>query len=79
MVFGTLLGIIAILAAVWVIYDVLVYNKRLSDGMKVFWIIFAVFFSIVTAIIYYLIGRNPKNDLFRKGNASWQHRTSTRR
>jgi len=66
MAFGTLLGIIAIIAAVWVIYDVLVNNKRLSDGMKVLWIVFAVFLSIITAIIYYLVGRNQKNDLFRK-------------
>ena len=66
MFFSTLLGIIAIIAAVWVIYDVLANNKRLSDGMKVFWIVCAILFSIITAIIYYLLGRNQKNDLFRK-------------
>lgn len=66
MVLGTIIGIIAIICAVWVIYDVLVNNKRLSDGMKVLWVVFAILFSIVTAIIYYLIGRNPKNDLFRE-------------
>jgi len=66
MVFETILGIIAIICAIWVVYDVLVNNKRLSDGMKVLWIILAVFFSIITAIIYYLVGRDQKNDLFRK-------------
>ena len=66
MVFGTLLGIVAILCAVWVIYDVLTNNKRLSDGMKVLWVICAVFFSILTALIYFIVGRNNKNDLFRK-------------
>ncbi len=66
MVFGTILGIIALIAAIWVIYDVLVNNKRLSDGMKILWIVCAIFFSIITAIIYYLVGRNSKNDLFRK-------------
>jgi len=66
MIFSTLIGIIAIVCAIWVIYDVLVNNKRLSDGMKVLWIVLAVFFSIITAIIYYLVGRNKNNDLFRK-------------
>jgi len=63
--FGWLFGIIAIIAAIWVIYDVFVNNKRLSDGMKVLWIISAVIFNIITAIIYYLIGRNNQTDLFK--------------
>jgi len=29
----------AVLAAIWVIYDVITNNKKLSDGMKVLWII----------------------------------------
>ncbi len=66
MVFGGIIGVIAVLAAVWVIYDVVVNNKRLSDGMKVLWIVCAVLFSIVTAIVYYFIGRNAKNDLFAR-------------
>lgn len=67
MAFGlsAILGIIAIIAAIWVIYDVIVNNKRLSDGMKVLWIVLAVVFSIITAIIYYLVGRQG-NDLFKK-------------
>ena len=66
MVFGSLIGVIALICAVWVIYDVLVNNKRLSDGMKLLWIICAIIFSIITAIVYYLVGRNQNNDLFRK-------------
>ena len=66
MAFGSIIGIIAIIAAIWVIYDVIVNNKRLSDGMKVFWIIFAVLFSIITAIIYFLVGRNSRSDLFKR-------------
>lgn len=66
MFFSTILGIVAVLAAIWVIYDVIVNNKKLSDGMKVLWIILALFFSIITAIVYYFIGRNAKNDLFVK-------------
>lgn len=59
-------GILAVLAAIWVIYDVLVNNKRLSDGMKVLWVVFALLFSIITAIIYYFIGRTANSDLFRR-------------
>jgi uncharacterized BrkB/YihY/UPF0761 family membrane protein len=58
-------GIIALIAAIWVIYDVLVNNKKLSDGMKVVWIIFAIVFSIISAVIYYFLGRDGKNDLFK--------------
>jgi hypothetical protein len=64
--FGWLFGIIALISAVWIIYDIIVNNKKLSDGMKILWIVFALFFSIITAIIYYLVGRNQKNDLFRR-------------
>lgn len=66
--FSTVLGIIAVLAAIWVIYDVIVNNKRLSDGMKLLWILFAVLFSIITAIVYYFIGRKGENDLFKGKN-----------
>ena len=65
MFFSGILGIVAVLAAIWVIYDVIVNNKKLSDGMKVLWIVCALLFSIITAIVYYFIGRNAKNDLFR--------------
>ena len=66
MVLGGVIGVIAVLAAVWVIYDIIVNNKRLSDGMKVLWAVCAVLFSIITAVIYFLVGRNNQNDLFRK-------------
>ena len=52
-----LLGVIALICAIWVIYDVLAKNKRLTTGMKVLWIVLAIFFSIITAIVYYLVGR----------------------
>ena len=66
MVLGTILGIIALVAAIWVIYDVLANNKGLSNGMKLLWIVLAIFLSIITAIVYYLVGRNKNADLFRK-------------
>jgi hypothetical protein len=51
---GGLLGLIALACAVWVIYDVAANQKKMSTGKKVLWIILAIFFSILTAIIYYL-------------------------
>jgi len=54
-ILSTILYIVAILCAIWVIYDVFTNNKSLSTGMKVVWTIFAILFSIITAIIYYFV------------------------
>ena len=51
----SILSVIALACAVWVIYDVFTNNKKLSDGMKVLWIVLALLFSIITAIIYYFV------------------------
>ncbi len=64
--FNAVWGVVAVLAAIYVIYDVMVNNKRLSDGMKVFWIIFVLLFSIITATVYFFVGRDGKNDLFSR-------------
>ena len=53
----TLIGFAALLCAIWVIYDVLVNNKSLNNGKKALWIICALLFSIITAIVYYFVGR----------------------
>ncbi len=51
------IGLAALICAIWVIYDVLANNKGLSTGMKIVWIICAILFSIITAIIYFFVGR----------------------
>jgi hypothetical protein len=51
---GGLIGLIALACAIWVIYDVAANQKKMSSGKKVLWIILAIIFSILTAIIYYL-------------------------
>jgi hypothetical protein len=51
----SLVGLIALICAVWVIYDVAVNQKGMSTGMKVLWIVFAILFSIITAIVYYFV------------------------
>lgn len=50
-----ILGIIGIICAVWVIYDVITKQKNMSDGMKILWIVLAILFSIVTAIVYAIV------------------------
>jgi hypothetical protein len=54
-IMGNLIYVIGLACAIWVIYDVWVANKRLSDTDKIIWTILAVFFSIFTAIIYYFV------------------------
>jgi len=50
-----LLGVVALACAIWIIYDVLAVNKKLSVGMKIVWIVFGIVFSIIAAIVYYLV------------------------
>lgn len=57
---GTLLSIVALICAVWVIFDILTENKRLSTGVKVLWIVLALLFSIITAIVYYFVYKSRK-------------------
>lgn len=50
-----LLAVIGIACAVWVIYDVVTTQKSMETLHKVLWIAAALFFSIITAIVYYLL------------------------
>jgi prolipoprotein diacylglyceryltransferase len=52
---GTLFGLIALVCAIWVIYEVITKHKHWSDGKKLVWIVCAVIFSIITAIVYYFM------------------------
>lgn len=51
-------GIIALVCAVWVIYDIVTYQKRMKDVHKILWIAAAIVFNILTAIIYYVVVKN---------------------
>ncbi len=52
---NSLIGIIALVCAIWVIYDVWANNKKASSTKKIVWTVLAVLFSILSAIGYYLI------------------------
>jgi len=53
----TIWGLIVLASVIWVIYDVVTQNRRLSDGMKVVWILAALLFGILGAAAYYFLGR----------------------
>ena len=57
---GKLIGLIGLIAAAWVIYDLWTKNKRLSDTEKLVWTIAAVVFNILTAVIYYFTQKQKK-------------------
>ncbi len=65
MVWTTIVWLVGIFCALYVIIDVLTNNKRLSTGMKVLWVVLALFFSVITAIVYYFFGRAGKTDFFK--------------
>ena len=48
-------GMIHFAAMVWVLYEVWIVKKEMEDGKKILWSIAAMFFSIITAILYYVI------------------------
>ncbi len=52
---GTFISIVAIICAIWVLYDVWAVNRSLTDTGKIVWSLLAVFFSIITAIFYYIM------------------------
>ena len=55
MVLSKILGVVALVCMIWVIYEVVAVNRRLSNLAKVIWIVCAIFFSIITAIVYYFV------------------------
>jgi hypothetical protein len=52
---NTILWILGIVCAVWVIYDVLARNNSVGIVGKVVWVVLALMFSIVTAVVYYFM------------------------
>ncbi len=52
------LYVFSVVCAIWVIYDVWVYGRQ-DTGIKVLWTVLALFFSVLTAIVY-AIGRKRR-------------------
>lgn len=56
-IFGGLVGLIGLICAIWVIYDVWAKQRGMDTVMKIVWTIAALLFSIITAIIYYFVAK----------------------
>ena len=50
-----IIGLIGLICAIWVIYDVFAVQKKAKMGEKIIWTVLALLFSIVTAIVYYFM------------------------
>lgn len=50
-----ILYIIMVICAVYVIYDVWIVQKKMAVVTKLIWSVCALFFSIITAIVYYFM------------------------
>ncbi|QDA32089.1 hypothetical protein FH039_11460 [Thermococcus indicus] len=52
---GMLLMVLQLLALVWVIYDVTTKQTKMSGVEKVLWIVLTFLFTILGALVYYLV------------------------
>jgi magnesium-transporting ATPase (P-type) len=57
---GRLFGLLLLACAVWVIYEVWFKNKRFTDTEKLVWTLAAIFFSGITAIVYFITQKARK-------------------
>ncbi len=56
----SLAGFIWLAAALWVIYDVLTKQKRMSREKQAIWVILALLFSVITAVVYLVLVKKGK-------------------
>jgi hypothetical protein len=54
---GNIAGIIHLILAIWVIYDVVTVQKKMDSAMKVVWIIVGVLVLILGPVLYYFVGK----------------------
>ncbi len=57
---GMILALLAVACMVWVIYDVFFVEKDFPTERKILWAVLAILFSVLTAILYYLIEKKDK-------------------
>ncbi|PKD44699.1 PLDc N-terminal domain-containing protein [Rhodohalobacter barkolensis] len=55
---GTIVGIIALICAIYVIIEVWTKQPSMGTGEKIIWTLAAFFFSIITAIVYYFMKKS---------------------
>ncbi len=55
MVSTGLFVIIALAAAIWIIYEVWTKNKKLDQTQKMIWTACAVIFNVIAAVVYFVV------------------------
>ncbi len=49
------MSLIGLIAAIWVVYDVLAKQTKMDTTQKLIWILVALFLWLIGAIIYYFL------------------------
>ena len=52
-----IIGLIALILAIWVIYDVVSVQKKMDSGMKILWVVLAIILPIIGPVLYYFLGK----------------------
>ncbi|PIN87980.1 hypothetical protein COV12_00980 [Candidatus Woesearchaeota archaeon CG10_big_fil_rev_8_21_14_0_10_32_24] len=55
MAFSMLIWVLGIISFLWVVADIIKYQKKMDNMHKILWIVAAFFFNIITAIVYYFV------------------------
>jgi hypothetical protein len=58
--FEFIIGVVGLVCAILVIYDVFAKQKKMKMPTKVLWTVLAILFSIITAIVYFLFIKKKK-------------------
>ncbi|MBI2572454.1 PLDc N-terminal domain-containing protein [Candidatus Woesearchaeota archaeon] len=53
--FQTILWILSVAAFLYVLIDILQNQKKMNQNHKIIWIICALIFNIITAVVYYFV------------------------
>lgn len=55
-----ILYIAAVVAAVWVIFDIVTKQKRMPVLQKILWVVAALVFSLITGVVYFFVVKKGK-------------------
>lgn len=55
-----ILGLIWLIAVLYVIYDVMAHKREMHPVDKLIWIIIALIFNVIGAILYYIVEKRKK-------------------
>jgi high-affinity Fe2+/Pb2+ permease len=48
-------GLLWLVSAIWIVYDIMTNEKKMKQEHKLIWIIAGIIGGIITAIVYYLV------------------------